>query len=69
MTSQTMQTRLEVDLNDLISDGTGDEPGGTTYTRLPDESMLTLLTRAFNNDAANVQYWGMSMLCDLSFAY
>jgi hypothetical protein len=58
--SQHVSAALELDLGELGSDGTGQGPSGTTYTQLPDESMLKLLSRAFNNDQARVQHWGKS---------
>jgi hypothetical protein len=60
--SQHVSAALELYLEELSSDGTDQGPGGTNYTRLPDKSMLKLLSRAFNNDRARVQYWGESRL-------
>jgi hypothetical protein len=57
---QHVSAALELYLEELSSDGTGQGPGGTNYTQLPDESMLKLLSRALNNDQARVQYWGES---------
>jgi hypothetical protein len=58
--SQHVSASLELDLGVLGSDGTGQGPGGTNYTQLSDESMLKLLTRAFNGDQTRVQHWGKS---------
>jgi hypothetical protein len=58
--SQHVSASLQLDLGVLGSDGTGNGPGGTNYTQLSDESMLKLLTRAFNGDQTRVQHWGES---------